>query len=437
MPLPLPLPLGGADVFHLVHDRDMARRGLGSNQCVLVVELEGRLDEGLLGRRLARAEALLPHFSLRLESPLLRPPQWVFGSGRRGERLRVVETDLPVETALSSFFSERRLSGERPLEVVLLRQPSRDVILLFWYHPFTDAKGAMRLLRFLGAPEGPMLAVPSGELFRNRPEALEAMARAERLSLAKAYNEHILQFARRPIVSLAGASSSPRLGTMCFSRLLLSREETAALDKSIRSRAKLAESSVMISAFARVFDRALRQRGLAPAQHLVPVPLSLDPKGACERMFGNHLTMMMFSLDRDDLLREPRAIASLAEQQREIVRRRLDLGMAAAMELISVLPSRLYLGLATLPFGGELSSFIFSNPGNAALDRFLDRSVTDAYAVPSVVPRPGLELIVNRHGGRLSFLVGSFDGLLANEERAGMMAELRAELFGEPLTKTS
>jgi diacylglycerol O-acyltransferase len=217
---------------------------------------------------------------------------------------------------------------------------------------------------------------------------------------------------------------------MRFERFVFDPAETKALDKSIRTRAKLAESSVMIVAAARVLDHALRRRGFAPTHHMIPVPLSLDPKGESGRLFGNHLTMMMFSLERDDLVDERRAIASLAEQQRAIVRDKLDLAMSAALELVRVLPPRLYHGLATLPFGGELSSLIFSNPGNVGIDDFAGVPVLDAYAVPAVVPRPGIEVIVNRHRGALSVLLGYFDGLVPEVEARSMALELRTRLVG-------
>src|SRR4029078_809022 len=101
-------------------------------------------------------------------------------------------------------------------------------------------------------------------------------------------------------------------------------EETRAFDLRVRQKAKLAETSVMVLASARVLDRVLRGRHLAPAQHLVPVPLSLDPKAGAVRMFGNNLTMMTFALRRDDLADLARAVASLADQQRAIIREKLD-----------------------------------------------------------------------------------------------------------------
>jgi hypothetical protein len=425
--------LGGTDVFHLVHDRAMQRLGVAGNQCALALELYGRLDVDSLARKVARAEALVPHLSVRLEAGLLRRARWVPGPPLGRDRVRLVPSDGDVLASVERLFAERATSDERPWELVVLRGPLRDAVLLPWFHSYTDAKGAERLARWLGAGEGDDLeALPSGEeLVRVRPRALEGLDLRARAALARAYNEHILRFAQTPFVSLAGAARGRPLGKMHFSRLNLSLEDSAALDRSIRARAKLAESGLMLLSAARMVDGALRRRGFASTQHMIPVPLSLDPKAGSARMFGNHITMMMFSLRRDDLADERRALATLAEQQRAIVRDKLDLAMAAALELVSVLPPRAYLGLATLPFGGEMSSLVLSNPGALSLDRFAGVPVLDAYPLPAVVPSPGIEVIFSRYRGRFSATVGTYEGLVPRSEAVAMAASLRAELFGE------
>jgi len=425
--------LGGADVFHLVHDRAMRAAGLAGNQCAFALELDGRLDVEALARKVARAEELVPHLRVRLEAGLLRRARWVVGPPLGRDRVRLVHSDGDLLASVMELFATRATSDERPWELVVLRGPLRDSVLLPWFHSYTDAKGAERLARWLGAGEGDELEPlpPDEELLRVRPRALDGLDLRARGALARAYNEHILRFARTPFVSLAGAARGRALGKMHFSRMNLSAEDSAALDRSIRARAKLAESGLMLLASARVVDGALRRRGFATAQHMIPVPLSLDPKAGSARMFGNHLTMMMFSLGRDDLADERRALATLAEQQRAIVRDKLDLAMAAALELVSVLPPRAYLGLATLPFGGEMSSLVFSNPGAVALDRFCGVPVLDAYPLPAVVPRPGIEVIFSKHRGRFSATVGTYEGLVPRAEAVAMAASLRAELFGE------
>ena len=423
--------LGGADVFHLVGDRRMRAEHLGSNQCALVVQLDGRINPDKLRRRIATACAREPHFQTKLQSPLLGSPFWA-PSTRTSDGLSIVDVHQDNLFAIEEFFSRLFTNDDDPWRVALLRGPTRDALAFVWFHPFTDAKGAQRIMRWLGSGTDDDLApLPNDQRLRVRPEALDALDRDARISLARKYNEHILGFAKRPIVSLRGACSDKPLGKMRFQRVVFDPAQTQALDKSIRQRAKLAESAVMIVSAARVLDRALRRRGFAPTHQMIPVPLSLDPKGESGRLFGNHLTMMMFSLEQSDLGDERRAIASLAEQQRCIVRDKLDLAMSAALELVRVLPPRLYHGLATPPFGGELSSLIFSNPGQIALDDFAGIPVLDAYAVPSVVPRPGLEVIANRHRGSLSLLLGYFDGLVSQTEARAMADELRAFVRGE------
>lgn len=427
---PAPISLGGADVFHLVGDRRMRAEGLGTNQCALVLRLDGRIDPDKLQRRITKALALEPHLRVTLDAPLLRPPRWIPAS-RTADFLTVLETHDDVSFALEGLFSRAFTNDEQPWRIAVLRGPSRDALAFVWFHPFTDAKGAQRIVHWLGSGTNDDFApLPQDARLRVRPEALDGLDQKSLVALARSYNQHILGFAQQPILSLRGANPKTPLGRMCFERFVLDSTETKLLDKSIRARAKLAESSVMLFAAARMLDRALQRRGFAPTHHMIPIPLSFDPKGESGRLFGNHLTMMMFSLQRDDLLDERRAIGSLAEQQRAFVRDKLDVAMSAALELVRVLPARLYHGLATRPFGGELSSLIFSNPGTIAIETFMGFNVLDAYAVPSVVPRPGVEVITNRHRGSLSVLLGYFDGLVPRTEARTMASELRATLFG-------
>jgi diacylglycerol O-acyltransferase len=186
----------------------------------------------------------------------------------------------------------------------------------------------------------------------------------------------------------------------------------------------------MVLAGARLYDAILRARGLAPAQHLIPVPLSLDPKAGATRMFGNNLTMMTFALQREDLSDLPRAVATLGDQQRAIVREKLDVGMLASLDFAKPVPAPLYHWFLTRPFRGEVSSFVFSNPGPATITTFAGLPVTDAYALPTVATPPGFQVIFSRHSGRLSAIIGFVSGLLTPAEESRLVPHLRAELLG-------
>jgi diacylglycerol O-acyltransferase len=423
----MPTPLGGVDAFHLVNDRVMRARGLASNHCLFAVEVAGRLDVQRVIRRVERAVALLPELRRRLgRTPL--GPVWREAAARPVDvRVRGIdETGLPA--ALDDLLGEHD-GGDRPWAAAILRGKSSDFFVWRWFHPLGDAKGAERFVAWLGSggDGGPPDPPPAEDREGSGARPLAKLDRAARLQLTRAYGDHMLEHARVPIVSLASLAGS--LGRARSIRVQLDADETRAFDRRVRERARLAETSVMVFASARLFDALVRGRGLAPAQHLVPVPLSLDPKAGAVRMFGNNLTMMTFALRRDDLADLGRAVASLAEQQRAIVKAKLDTGMLASLDFAKAAPAGVYHWFMTRPFRGEVSSFVFSNPGAVTIDSFAGLPVKDAFALPSVATPPGFQIIFSRHGGRLSAFVGFVEGTLWPAEERSLAARLRRELL--------
>jgi diacylglycerol O-acyltransferase len=430
--------LGAVDVFHLLNDREMRGRGLAGNHCAFVAELDGRLDVRRVGRRLEAAMTSCPELRFRLRGGFSLPavglgPTWEVSSDKTPPPLgvRSVGSDEERHVALEALLAERS-SGDHPWALDLVRGPARDTLFLRWFHPLTDARGAERLLRWLGAGEGdePPEPPPDAERFGTSDAVLASFDVTRRRELALAYRDHMLGHARRPVLSLWTAAGRPkRIGPATrMVRLLLSPDETRAFDGFVRREAKLAEALVIVLVAARVLDGLLVARGLSPARTLVPLPVSLDPKGAASRFFGNNITMMALALDRDELAHPAAALSSLAEQQRSIVRAGLDVGMIAALSFARYLPRFAYEALARLPFGGEMGSLVVSNPGAIPLATFAGLAVRDAFPMPAATVPPGFQLIGSRHGGRLSLAALFPDGLLSHDEVRGLAPRLRAAL---------
>ena len=426
-------PLGGIDVFHWMNDRGMRSRGLPGNHCLLVAELEGRLDPGALEARIARAFDLVPELSLRVARWPVWPLHWEIGPRPSAPLVRVRETPTGELTAalLEDLLAER-VDGRRPWAIDLVRTASRDAVVLRWFHSLVDAKGAERLVRWLGAggAEGPPPPPREDERWQRAERVIAKRDRRERLEAMKAYNRHVMQLGDTPILSPASAHPAPtrRDGMTRALRVHLTEEKTRAFARRVRERARLAETSVMLLCSARAVDALLVGRGYAPPRYAVPLPLSLDPKAGSERMMGNNLTMMMFALDRAALADEARAIADLADQQRAIVREKLDTGMIAALDFARWLPPHAYRFLSTRPFHGEMASFIFSNPGALTLEEFAGVPVRDAYPLPAVVSPPGIQLTFTRFRGRVSAFVAWVDGDVSAAEGERVAARLEAEL---------
>ncbi len=423
--------LGPADVFHLRAHQEMRAQGLSGNNCAVLAELDAPVDPPRLLRRLQRAMELLVEMRWQLSTDRWLRPVWCDAAPSVRGRLHVVGAGSQRFLDIACERLERPLSGNRPWELDLLRGEGNDALLLRWYHPLTDARGAARWLAWLGSP------VADRELTAPAPAQRTICAgrllpgdRRARLDLARGYFRHVMRLAQRPIMSLQSAQGNPRPAPMRSRRLLFSVEQTRAFDRSVRRRARLADTSILLFAAVRLLDSALRARGFSPPRFLAPVPISLDGKHQAQRMFSNHLSMMMLCLDRELLDDEAGAVASLAVQRRAIVREQLDVGMLAGLDLASVLPSRLYSYSARRPFAGERSSLLLSNPGRISMSQFLDRQVVDAYALAAAMVPPGFQVISSRHAGRLGVVVGYADGLFRPGELDRLMASFERDLLG-------
>ncbi len=424
-------PLGAIDIFHLVNDREMRRRGLAGNHCAIVVEVEGRLDIARLGARLDRARALLPELRFRLRGGFPSSPKWVPVASDDTSILAVhAAGSEPVRHAILEGLVAQRLSGERPWGADLIRGPDQDTFVFRWFHPLTDARGAARISQWLGSEDDEKWAQipPISQRFTTSDTLIEGMTRREQGELAGRYRGHMLEHIGTPLLSLWTASGRPRsIGPGSkMKRFLLSLEETRAFDRYVRREAKLAEAQVLVLLGARLLDAVLVHRGLSPASVLVPVPITIDPKGSTARMFGNNVTMMALRLTREELAHPARAIASLAEQQRAIVRDRIDVAMVAAMDFAKHLPDVAFRALSRGPFNGEMGSLVVSNPGALGFSTFLGKPVVDAFPMPACTAPPGFQVIASRHAGRLSIQVLWSEGLLSALEASRLDEQFRA-----------
>lgn len=427
--------LGGIDVFHLVNDRHMRSVGLPGNHCAFVADLGGQVDFDLVRRRVSRSVEVFPELAVRLRRSWRRGPLWARApyAPRPTVSLTLLDATAPLMASVEGLLS-RRLDGVTPWALDVLRKPERDALVLRWFHPLCDGKAAERLLAWLGGGEGEELPdLPALERrVGNSDRLLKKLDRKARLELARRYAGHVNALSQRPILSLASTVDRP-LGEMRVVRLHLSGEQTSAFDERVRRIARLGETAVMVHAATKVADAAIVARGFAPSHHIVPVPLSLDPKVGCARMLGNNLTMMLMSLERSKLPEPEAAVASLLEQQRAIVRNKLDVAMLAGLDLARHLPASVTWWLTTHQLRGEMTSFVFSNPGGVTLDKLFGLQVLDAFPLPTVVSPPGFQIIFSRFRGRVTALLVFLDGVVSHSEAKQMSESLREELLpGSP-----
>ena len=413
------------DLYHLRNHRELRAEGHVGNSCVMAIELDGRVDVGWLERRMAEAVASVPELGWAVSRSLRGGPVWRTRDGAPPlPRLRIGGGDL-LDAATRLLHEP--LDRAHPWRIYVLRGERRDQVALRWFHPFTDALGSARLLAWLGSEEG---APPAAERFQPIDHLLTGVDREQRRQLVSAYAQHGEAVGNRPIISLWGAAGRGAPGPQDAVRLRLSSEETTAFRRSLRKRSQLADTPVLLHAVSRLFDGLLATRGLCPPRLLIPVPVSFDSKRGCRRMFGNHVSMLMLTVDRDDIDSEARVVTSVARQRREIVRKRLDLGMLVALDLLRRAPDPLVEWVARRPFGGERCSTLLSNPGVLPIERFAGCEVVDALPSPVVLTAPGFMVVSSEHRGRLSLQLIYRRGYVRRGEVVERLGQLRHDLLG-------
>jgi hypothetical protein len=414
------VPLGVIDRMHLSLDGELRAMGAASSS-VIVAELCGRADHARIEQRLREGSDAMVELRWQLRHGFARAPAWRAAAARHA--VTVAEVAEPWVDAVASR-GLCGLDGARPWRLEIWRGESRDAVVFRWFHPLIDALGAFRLMAWLGG-EGDAPAAPRW----CAPEAQHAARKwRERLALARAFARNAAPHGARPIASLGGNGSPGRQRLL---RVRLDEQQTRRFDALLATRARRADTSIVLWAGARMLDRIFAERGVTPARYLVPVPLSLDPKQGSARMFGNNITMMMLSLDRAELEDEAAAVSRLAAQQRSIVRTEADRGMLAALDLLRRVPTPVVRWIERRPFGGKRASLLVSNPGTIALTEFAGVAVSDAYVATAVTPDPGFMLVAQRHGECMSAMLGYCDGFVSEAEVTAQVPQLLRDLLAD------
>ena len=412
------LPLGGIDIFHLRTDDELRHHWGERNSCAIFAELDGRIDLRELDRRLERGPDGL---RWSLHRTLRTPYCWRPGTLPPRVTVRALGSASPLEAAVEAL--RVPVDERRPFHVVVLRGKTHDAVALVWFHAITDARGATRVLDGLGRDLPPPRAP-----FLTSDRLLAKLEGEARRQLTTSYIDHAFGLGRRPILSLESTTTS-RPGPQHAIRWRLSTTETEAFEASLRARAGLADTSLVLWATSRLLDRIMAARGFCPPRQVVPVPVSLDPKRGCERLFGNHLTMMLLALEREELDDEGTAVQSLARQRREVIRGKLDVGMITAMRSTAWMPWPVVNHLSRRPFAGERSSYVLSNPGELPLTELFGAPVIDAVAMPTV-PSPGLMVTTDRFAARRSVLFSYREGILPAHELRAQLPDFKHDLLG-------
>jgi hypothetical protein len=403
------------------------KRGKVSNNALLVVECDGPIAVARVGQALdrllddcpwpaARLRRRFPwgalHWAAGPRAALARPPIHHRVVASPAEQIAVLEAELGV--AIDPW-------REPPTRLSIIDgDPTRGAcpatLVLTWFHPLMDPRGAQNLLGHLArldrgddrARSGPPVAfVP--------PPDLRFLQ--ERGRLARQSRQHIRTLALIPPVS-------PGTGLTLAGRARFQHLTLGGLADRARGRWAPREPCARLAAVARAMADLCHRRGLPDVPFLVPIAVDLRPKGEPGPMIGNMLAFHFAQFARSDAADVAGLTLALWRQLADAVREGHVEASAVALEFVKY--RRLSTVLGELPgtARGETFSFNCADVGEfpARHESFFGRRVVNAYHVPTVMPRPGIGVFFNRCGDTDNMVTSWIEGAVSEDEVARVVA---------------
>lgn len=441
---PVQVPVRVADCFLLALDAFMRRTGQGDHVTQSVLELAGPPDLVALRAAAARVVQKHPLLAARLrrswrtwlaywEIPAVLPEALAIGLWREAgspgalgaEAREVADPMARLEEIMSEPLAATLLNAR--LDVVELRG-GRCLVALSWRHTLIDGKGAELLL-----VEIARLAAGIDTPIEGKEPVRPPLTVKDLVLKTKPAINRFQQLAKLGFASLSGPR--PRAGRGRYQIITLDAADSNQLRARVESMTgALFPMAFYVACTARAHDRVFRHRGKMPGGFVASVPIQTRKRGARGPLFHNQVTVFFFSGKRAELATIEGAAVAMKTQFAEMSRARLDESFSAVLELMMRLPASLFMRVVRWQFKGEIGSFFHSHTGNFApeISEFAGAKIVNGFHLPCLGTPPGTGVFFSERDGRVTITITWREGILTDEERRLMAAQVLEDCLGEP-----
>lgn len=421
----------------LAFDRLLKQSGLAGNNAQIILGLTEQIPAEEFSRRLTAVAAAFPLLSARLKRPFFRRvPHWqVPASLSRCPRVVAhYETGSPGPDKIDGL--RRDLlntpldfsAGERMrFDLIYLPAGGCEVVMT-WDHVLMDAHGAEYFLRLLGNEGSP----DTTGTVRHAPSPVQRRLMAasirEKWQAVKGAFQWIDSLAALEPASLPVSRTPAGPPRMDYHIEPFSFAQTqAVLERSRSLGGILNDSSVLLAATLKAFDRLNRQKGLRPKGYVTSFPITTRKIGTRSPMFTNQAASVLYGFAREELGTIKAIAGRFLEQTRQAVSRDLLFANLCLMDLSRYLPLWFYLKKIRQSYKGEIASLVFANPGKTLLgdDPFMGIETAYQYHIPMIVVPPGVGVVFYRFKDRLVLSTVFADHFIVREEAAEFSRCLR------------
>jgi hypothetical protein len=298
-------------------------------------------------------------------------------------------------------------------------------VVFTWTHALMDAPSAEHFLAVVGRED---IAPPATTPVPPRPKK----PLKDRLLLARKNVNQLSDFCKAAprTVGVRHPKAPP---VQRYRVEKFSPEETARVRANgVKLCGALGDAQFHAAVAMMELHRLHQRLGCPSPSYVLPVPVSLRPKGSVEPVFSNQIAMLMVQFLPEQLVMTAAAVATLKPQLAQALRdRRIEAGVAIT-ELSRGLPFPLYLYiLKQHGLRGEICSFFYGDTANVSplLTTFFGATIKDVTHVGATTPSPGIGAIFYYFGGQLRLTVFHLETHFSAEETAEFATNLRARLL--------
>lgn len=209
------------------------------------------------------------------------------------------------------------------------------------------------------------------------------------------------------------------------------KETQLIYDNAYKEAGYLMETPYLLAVVIQGIRGLFEKRGLLVSNFLIPVSIDMRTcEDTKQELFFNHVSYLFFQINSDSMNNLKGTINSIKQQMYEQVKAGFPKDLAEASFLTRIAPRPLLGKLLRLPFKGKTASFIFSHVGKSSYlsSEFMQGNVENIFHMPRVPVPPGIGFFFNYFKGRLNLSISYLEGLLQDEEVAGLEADIKQGL---------
>ncbi len=423
--------LNPADQFTLAIDHEIRKSGLAGNFCGIVLELDGTADENDIARRCREFPAKFARSTARLQQHG-RQYEWSLTANQslpfHLHNLHSPEIDeMETEQVLNHILNKSVSPFEAPpFEIYLVKTPNKSHLILRWFHPACDAKGAELIIHHLfqdnTAEQGPGDS-PIDQL-------LARWSLWKKIKLIIKARQQILQLDRYSTILPVATPVAPDKLKVRLARF--DEEQSEKILEQARRHTGLTGTSLY---FIGCMMRAMEQAGCSKGDaYCVPYAMNIRKRKSLYPVFGNQVSFLFAQADKDIVKSRERLFSHLREHNKTGIKQGLDHAMLALMQVARWLTLERHGEIVrNRPDGRERSSFWFSFTGGMDPDpvSIAGCPITGMYQFSQLTAPPSLGLLVNNYQDRIVLSYNYIQNQFTPAWIDDLMQRMSLELLGD------